>query len=79
MDGARLNALALSETTVPTTALTFGASWLGEWDLALALACGGRQTGLVGGFGVLSGLGAVDLTCAWAAFNISDRLRPKPS
>ncbi|MEZ5812853.1 MAG: heme-binding protein [Rhizobiaceae bacterium] len=86
MDGARLNALAISETKARTAASTFFASAPGSQDTAVALACGGRQTGLegglpiwldghlVGGIGVSSGPAEIDLACARAAFALSDRL-----
>lgn len=87
MDGARLNALALSETKARTAASTGAPTAPGPADAAVALACGGRQTGLVGGLpvwldgalaggiGVSSGPDAVDLACAEAAFALSPRLR----
>lgn len=90
MDGARLNALALSETKARTAASTRAPSGPSEGDLAVALACGGRQTGLlgglpiwldgahVGGIGVSSGPGEVDVACARAAFALSDRLSEGP-
>lgn len=86
MDGARLNALAISETKARTAASTRASTGSSEDDLAVALACGGRQTGLlgglpiwldgqiVGGIGVSSGPGEIDLACAEAAFRISPRL-----
>lgn len=86
MDGARLNALALSETKARTAASTGSPTAAGEADLAVALACGGRQTGLVGGLpifidgalvggiGVSSGPDAVDRACAEAGFALSPRL-----
>lgn len=89
MDGARLNALALSVTKAVTAASTFGPSGQGARDLDVALACGGRQTGLeggvpiyldgvlVGGIGVSSGPADVDVACAMAAFALSDRLSPR--
>lgn len=86
MDGARLNALAISETKARTAASTFDASAPDPDDIKVALACHGRQTGLegglpiridgelVGGIGVSSGPANVDLACARAAFSLSDRL-----
>ena len=84
MDGARLNALAISETKARTSASTRFPS--AEEPLAVALACGGRQTGLagglpiwldgvhVGGIGVSSGPAEADVACARAAFALSPRL-----
>ncbi|ROT97684.1 GlcG/HbpS family heme-binding protein [Histidinibacterium lentulum] len=84
MDGARLNALAISETKARTSASTRAPS--GDEPLSVALACGGRQTGLVGGLpiwldgthvggiGVSSGPDEADLACARAAFALSPRL-----
>jgi len=89
MDGARLNALAISVTKAVTAASTFFASGAGGQDLDVALACGGRQTGLeggvpiyldgvlVGGIGVSSGPADIDVACAMAAFVLSDRLAPQ--
>lgn len=86
MDGGRLNALALSETKARTSASTGSPTGESDQDLAVALACGGRQTGLLGGLpiwldgtlaggiGVSSGPGEVDRACAEAAFALSDRL-----
>lgn len=86
MDGARLNALAISETKARTGASTGSPTGPGDADTAVALACGGRQTGLVGGLpiwldgqlvggiGVSSGPDAVDRACAEAAFALSPRL-----
>ncbi|TDL81181.1 heme-binding protein [Palleronia sediminis] len=85
MDGARLNALAISETKARTAASTYFASAPNDNELAVALACGGRQTGLegglpiyldgelIGGIGVSSGPAEADLTCARSALAISDR------
>ena len=86
MDGARLNALAISETKARTAASVFAATAPSEADIGVALACGGRQTGLegglpihidgvlVGGIGVSSGPAEHDVACARAAFAISERL-----
>lgn len=86
MDGARLNALAISEIKARTSASTGGATGPDAEDLAVALACGGRQTGLegglpiwldgqlVGGIGISSWEGPVDRACAEAAFAVSPRL-----
>jgi uncharacterized protein GlcG (DUF336 family) len=86
MDGGRLNALAISETKARSSASTGLPTGPDDQDLAVALACGGRQTGLIGGLpiwldgtlaggiGVSSGPGEVDRACAEAAFALSDRL-----
>ena len=86
MDGGRLNALAISETKARTAASTGSPTGPTDEDLAVALACGGRQTGLLGGLpiwldgvlaggiGVSSGPGEVDRACAEAAFALSERL-----
>ncbi len=86
MDGARLNALAISAVKARTAASTGSATAEDPADLAVALACGGAQTGLegglpiyvdgtlAGGIGVSSGPGAVDRACAEAAFAASPRL-----
>jgi uncharacterized protein GlcG (DUF336 family) len=86
MDGARLNALAISEIKARTAVSTGGATAPDAEDLAVALACGGRQTGLegglpiwldgqlVGGIGISSWAGSVDRACAEAAFAVSPRL-----
>lgn len=90
MDGARLNALALSETKARTAASTRAPSGPSEGDLAVAMACHGRQTGLpgglpiwldgahVGGIGVSSGPSDIDVACARAAYALSDRLSEGP-
>lgn len=89
MDGARLNALAISETKARTSASTRAASGPDPEDAVVALACAGQQTGLVGGLpiwldgmhvggiGVSSGPADIDLACARAAFAASDRLSPE--
>ena len=86
MDGARLNALAISEVKARTAASTRAASGPDTGDAVVALATGGRQTGLVGGLpifcdgehvggiGVSSGPDEVDVACAQAAFALSERL-----
>jgi uncharacterized protein GlcG (DUF336 family) len=86
MDGARLNALAISEVKARSSASTGAPSEPDPEDLSVALATGGRQTGLlgslpiwldgclVGGIGVSSGPGEVDRRCAEAAFALSPRL-----
>lgn len=86
MDGARLNALRISEIKARTAASTGAESSPGNDDLAVAAACDGLQTGLVGGLpiwldgqlvggiGVSSGPGEVDRACAEAAFALSPRL-----
>ena len=91
MDGARLNALAISQTKARTAASIFAPSGPSDCDLDVALACGGLQTGLigglpiyldgmlVGGIGVSSGPAEIDLACAKAAFALSRRLHHAPS
>jgi uncharacterized protein GlcG (DUF336 family) len=91
MDGARLNALAISETKARTAASTGFPTAPGDEDLAVAAACGGRQTGLlgglpiwleghlVGGIGVSSGPGHLDRACAEDAFALSPRLSWDPA
>jgi uncharacterized protein GlcG (DUF336 family) len=86
MDRARLNALAISETKARTAASTGFPTSAGPEDIAVALACAGRQTGLVGGLpiwldgelvggvGVSSGPAELDRACAEAAFAVSPRL-----
>jgi uncharacterized protein GlcG (DUF336 family) len=84
MTGARLNALAISETKARSSASTRAPT--GLEDAAVALACGGRQTALegglpifldghhVGGIGVSSGPADADLACARAALAVDPRL-----
>ena len=91
MDGARLNALAISQTKARTAASIFAPSGPSDCDLDVALACSGLQTGLigglpiyldgmlVGGIGVSSGPAEIDLACAKAAFALSRRLHHAPS
>ena len=86
MDGARLNALHISVAKAVTAASTGAPTSEGAEDLAVAMATGGRQTGLLGGWpiwidghlaggiGVSSGPGEVDRDCAMAAFAVSPRL-----
>lgn len=90
MDGARLNALQISmvkaRTASSTGTATASANGDDPGDLAVALATGGMQTGLMGGLpiwidghlaggiGVSSGPGEVDRDCAMAAFALSPRL-----
>ena len=91
MDGARLNALVISQTKARTAASTFAPSGPNDGDMVVALACGGLQTGLigglpiyldgmlVGGIGVSSGPAEIDFACAKAAFALSGRLHHVPA
>jgi uncharacterized protein GlcG (DUF336 family) len=84
MTGARLNALAISAVKARSSASTRAPT--GPEDAAVALACGGAQTGLegglpifldgqhVGGIGVSSGPAEADLACARAALAAHPRL-----
>ncbi len=91
MDGARLNALRISEVKARTAASTGAETSPSNDDLAIAAACDGQQTGLlgglpiwldgqlVGGIGVSSGPGEADRACAEAAFALSPRLSWSPA